>query len=168
MEINAREGFGRAPLDVWNMQCDDEEDSQDRVVAAHAEADALFAVPRCAGDTVPLWMREPGDVPAEEYAGFYRTLTHGNANYLCMKHLHEDDQLKFRALLFVPGQYVPQYSEVKSDRTFVLGSGGGLSPKWLNFVVGVVDFEDLPPSITRKALLTRMTVRVIRRWLTDK
>jgi len=123
----------------------------------------------------PLWMRKSEDVTSEEYASFYRSLSMDWEDPNAVKHFSVKGQLEFRALLFVPrcAPGVPSELLLKRNnikvyecREFHMDECGGLMPKWLNFVQGVLDFEDVSlfNSLLSPCSGARFCVRSGRLW----
>ena len=117
-----------------------------------------------------LWQRKPSEVTSEQYEEFYRHLAHDWEAPLGWRHFHIEGTQMFTGLLFIPRRapwdlFDPNASygvRLHVQRVLVMEHADELVPRWLRFLRGVVDSEDLPLNVSREILQDSKTVKVIR------
>lgn len=122
-----------------------------------------------------LWRRGKSEISAQDYAGFYRHLGHMWDEPWATIHWRAEGTLEFSALLFIPSSkpFMPVEEAHESKvrlhvkRMFITDEAK-LLPKWLSFVVGVVDTEDLPLNVSREILQTTPVLDKIRKALVNR
>lgn len=126
-----------------------------------------------------LWRKNPSEVTAEDYKNFYQQLTLDFEEPLATIHFTSDSPVNVRALLFIPAHHDKNLLALRKEPGLLLYSHNvliqeyctDLLPRWLSFVDGVVDSEDLPLNVSRetvqnnrvmKQLATTIRGRVLR------
>lgn len=122
-----------------------------------------------------LWRRSAKELTKEQYEGFYKHLTHDWEGPLAYRHFQVEGTQMFYALLFLPKR--PPFDLFDADakhgvrlhvrRIFVADNCSDLVPRYLRFMRGVVDSEDLPLNVSREMLQDSSAVRVIKKQLTN-
>jgi molecular chaperone HtpG len=116
-----------------------------------------------------LWRRSPSAITGEDYKQFYQQLTMDFEEQLATVHLSSDAPIHMRAILFVPAKREKSILSLRKEPGIKLYSHNvliqeyclDLLPKWLDFVDGVVDSEDLPLNVSRETIQnTRMMQRL--------
>jgi molecular chaperone HtpG len=118
-----------------------------------------------------LWQRKPSDVTDEQYEEFYKHLGHDFEGPLLRRHFHVEGTQEFTGLLFVPKRppfdlFSPEERHgvrLHVKRVFIMDDCKELLPRWLRFVRGVVDSEDLPLNVSREILQDSKLVRAIKK-----
>jgi molecular chaperone HtpG len=122
-----------------------------------------------------LWRRPQKELTREQYVGFYKHLSHDWEEPLAYRHFQVEGTQMFYALLFLPKRPPFDLYDAESKhgvrlhvrRVFVMDDCSDLVPRYLRFVRGVVDSEDLPLNVSREMLQDSSAVRVIKKQLTN-
>ena len=123
-----------------------------------------------------LWKRAKKDVKPEEYAEFYKHLTHDWDEPFETIPFSGEGQVEFKALLFIPKKatmdlFMPQQKRGLSlyvRNVFIGDDIEMLLPSWLRFVKGVVDSADLPLNVSREMLQDDAVIAKIKSAVTAK
>eukprot|EP00898_Chlorokybus_atmophyticus_P007043 jgi/Chlat1/733/Chrsp104S00021 len=129
-------------------------------------------------DSKPIWLRMPKEVTKDEYAGFFKTTFHEFVDPLAQTHFSAEGEIEFKSILFVPGMAPFENQDMlgKSKniklfvkRVFISDEfDENLMPRYLSFVKGVVDSNDLPLNVSREILQESRVVRIMKRRLLRK
>jgi len=178
--------FVSFPIKVWTSKTSYEQVPDDEAEpAAEGEPPKMKTVPMTSQEyetqnkMQPIWMRAPSKVTAEQYEEFYRTTFKAYDKPLTLSHFSLEGQVEFRALLYVPGQLPFELGSNMFDeatgnmrlyvkRVFINDKFTELCPRWLKFVKGVVDSEDLPLNVGLEILQKSSVLRVVSRRIVKK
>ncbi|CAA2981117.1 Hypothetical predicted protein [Olea europaea subsp. europaea] len=130
-------------------------------------------------ETQPIWLRNPKEVTTEEYNEFYKKTFNEYLEPLASSHFTTEGEVEFRSVLYVPsiaptGKDDIVNTKTKNIRLYVKrvfisdDFDGELFPRYLSFIKGVVDSNDLPLNISREILQESRIVRIMRKRLVRK
>merc|ERR1712139_313261 len=110
--------------------------------------------------------------------GFYKAISEDYLDPLAYTHFNAEGEIEFKSILFLPKKapfdmmdnYWTKRSEVKLyvRRVLVAEKFEELLPRYLNFVRGVVDSDDLPLNVSREQLQQNKIMKVISKKLVRK
>lgn len=117
-----------------------------------------------------LWMRNRNDISEEEYQEFYKHVSHDFEEPLTYVHNRVEGTNEYTSLLFIPKRAPfdlwdrDQKHGVKLfvRRVFIMDEAEKLMPRYLRFVKGVVDADDLPLNVSREILQHNRKIDTIR------
>lgn len=120
-----------------------------------------------------LWRKTPSEVTADEYKQFYQQFTMDFEESQRVIHFSSDAPLHIRALLFVPGSRERGVLNLRKEPGLQLYSHNiliqeynqDILPRWLSFVDGVVDSEDLPLNVSRETIQNTRLIRQLGRTI---
>ena len=125
-----------------------------------------------------IWSRDASDVDDEEYRSFYKTLSKDTADPTTWIHFKAEGEVEFKSILFVPGQvpfdmYDSYHTKSAQLRLYVrkvliTDEFEDLVPRYLNFLRGVVDSDDLPLNVSRETLQQHKVLKVMGKKLVRK
>ncbi len=117
-----------------------------------------------------LWMRNKSEIKEEEYQEFYKHIGHDFEAPLAWSHNRVEGSNEYTSLLFIPARAPfdlwdrDQKHGVKLyvRRVFIMDEADKLMPRYLRFVKGVVDSNDLPLNVSREILQHNKKIDTIR------
>jgi heat shock protein beta len=126
-----------------------------------------------------IWTREKEEITDDEYQSFFQVLTkEEDKNATTWSHFKAEGKINFKALLYLPRDYPfeMQYGQLGAPegamrlyiRKVLIGDDMDLFPKWLGFIRGVVDSDDLPLNVNRETLQDDKILQVIKKKLMRK
>jgi molecular chaperone HtpG len=123
-----------------------------------------------------LWRRAKSEITDEQYTEFYRHTAHAFDAPFTRVHFSVEGVLAYTGLLFIPSMapfdlYDPQRRhgvKLYVKRVFITDQLDELVPRYLRFVTGVVDSEDLQLNVSRETLQKDIVVTKIRQAITRR
>lgn len=117
-----------------------------------------------------LWVRPKKELSDEDYQEFYPHVAHDPNPPLAWTHHRVEGRNEYSLLLYLPSKAPfdltdpnPQHGvKLYVQRVFILDEPDKLMPRYLRFVRGIVDSNDLPLNISRELLQNNRTLDTIR------
>ena len=174
------------PIELWNEKVQyDQVPDESAPPPAEGEKPKMKSVPRSVFEwevmnkMKPIWLRNPDVVNSSEYEEFYKTTFKAFDQPLTTTHFKVEGQIEFRALMFIPSTMPFELTRdmfaeggramrLYVKRVFINDKFEDLIPRWLTFVRGVVDSEDLPLNVGREILQKSRTLKIIRKRVVRK
>lgn len=133
----------------------------------------IYVGTKRANQQTSLWRKNASEVSADDYKHFYQQLTLDFQEPLATIHFSSDAPVNVRALLFIPAQREKNILAARKEPGLLLYSHNvliqeyatDLLPKWLGFVDGVVDSEDLPLNVSRETVQNNRVMRQLAQTL---
>lgn len=128
-------------------------------------------------DVPPVWFRPIGTVSEHDYSYYYKSTTGDFHEPLYWSHFKVEGAVDFTSLLYIPS--VADREDFSEDynlkniklfvrRVFISDDFRNLLPRYLNFVKGIIDSDDLPLNVSREQLQESRILLIIRRKLIRK
>ncbi len=117
-----------------------------------------------------LWLRPRKEITEDEYKSFYKHLTHDFEDPLLWSHNRVEGKFEYTSLLYIPARAAfdlwdrEHMHGVKLyvQRVFIMDDAEQLLPRYLRFVRGLIDSNDLPLNISREILQHNKVIDSIR------
>jgi len=123
-----------------------------------------------------LWQRSASEVTEEQYQELYKHLTSDWEPAMAHTHFRVEGTQMFTGLLYLPTRpphdlFNPEMTHgmrLFVKRVFIMDNADALMPRWLRFIRGVVDSDDLPLNVSRELLQDSRIVATMRKQLVKK
>ncbi|XP_064151558.1 heat shock protein 75 kDa, mitochondrial isoform X1 [Loxodonta africana] len=118
-----------------------------------------------------IWTMDTKDVGESQHEEFYRYVTKAYDRPRYTLHYRTDAPLNIRSIFYVP-EMKPSMFDVSQElgssialysrKVLIQTKAADILPKWLRFVRGVVDSEDIPLNLSRELLQESALIRKLR------
>jgi len=128
-------------------------------------------------NNVAIWSRDSSEITDEEYKNFYTSLTKDSTEASSWIHFKAEGEVEFRGILYVPSDPLGLYDDYANKqagvrlyvrKVLIQEDFDELLPKYLNFLKGVVDSDDLPLNVSRETLQQHKILKVMGKKLVRK
>jgi molecular chaperone HtpG len=117
-----------------------------------------------------MWKRPKSELKKEDYNDFYRSITHDTEEPLHSIHTQAEGKIEYTTLFFIPKKapidlYWADFQpgvKLYIKRVFITDDEKELLPRYLRFIRGIIDSEDLPLNISREMLQKNSILTKIR------
>jgi len=159
--------------DLEVSESEGEEEAEDESVAKKVEKWDWHRV----NSNVAIWSRDKDEVTDEEYNNFYKSISKDTEDARTWIHFKAEGEVEFKSLLFVPSAARGLYEDYQNRKAgirlyvrkvLIQDDFEDLLPKYLNFVKGVVDSDDLPLNVSRETLQQHKILKVMAKKLVRK
>lgn len=126
----------------------------------------------------PIWTRKPSDIEEDEYKKFFKAITKESEDPMRYTHFNAEGEVEFKSILFIPGkapfnlfdhtQHSMTNLRLYVRQVFITDEFKDLLPRYLNFIRGVVDSDDLSLNVSREHLQENRILKIIKKKLIRK
>ena len=117
-----------------------------------------------------LWTLSKNEISDEEYKEFYKQISHDYQDPLTWSHNKVEGKLEYISLLYIPSKApfdlwdrdAKHGLKLYVKRVFVMEDAEQLMPRYLRFIRGIIDTNDLPLNVSREILQGSKTIDSIR------
>lgn len=121
-------------------------------------------------EATAMWQRSKQELSDDDYKAFYKHVSHDFGDPLTWVHSKVEGKLEYTTLFYVP-EHAPfdlwdrdgaHGVKLYVQRVFITDDAEELMPRYLRFVRGVVDTNDLPLNVSRELLQHNKTLESVR------
>merc|ERR1711871_1258247 len=160
------------------VEVEDEDEDEDDEEAEPPKTETITTYDwHRVNSNVAIWARDKDDVTEEEYQSFFRAISKSSGDSMSHIHFKAEGEVEFKSILYVSdsadGLYEDYHNRKAGIRLYVRkvliqDDFEDLLPRYLNFIRGVVDSDDLPLNVSRETLQQHKVLRVMAKKLVRK
>ncbi len=123
-----------------------------------------------------LWALPKSEIEESAYQEFYKHIAHDFENPLVWAHNKVEGRLEYTTLLYIPARapfdlYQPNRTrglKLYVKRVFIIDDAEQFLPRYLRFIRGVIDSNDLPLNVSREILQSNRVVDAMRGYIVKR
>jgi len=155
--------------------------SEDRIKSLVSQYSNFLAFPVNLGkekinQPEALWRKSRKDITEDDYKSFYKEITHDFMDPIHWEHLKSEAPVQFDSIIYfpemapieTPGSASEHGLKLYAKRVFIQDNCKPLLPRFLRFVKGLVDSEDIPLNVSRETIQDDATITKINKIITKK
>jgi molecular chaperone HtpG len=117
-----------------------------------------------------LWTLAKSEISDEDYKEFYKTIAHDYQDPMSWSHNKVEGKTEYTSLLYIPSKAPFDLWDrdrmhglkLYVKRVFIMEDAEQLMPRYLRFIRGIIDTNDLPLNVSREILQGSKTIDSIR------
>jgi heat shock protein beta len=126
---------------------------------------------------VAIWSRDKDEITEDEYKAFYKSIAGDGTGSSHWIHFKAEGEVEFKSILFIPDDAKDLYNDYNTRqagirlyvrKVLIQDDFDDLLPRYLNFLRGVVDSDDLPLNVSRETLQQHKILKVMGKKLVRK
>merc|ERR1712232_489633 len=126
-----------------------------------------------------IWARDKDSITDEEYQEFWKVVSKGDrGDAEEWTHFNAEGNINFKSILYVPSEVPFELQQGQLEqmspglrlyvRKVLISDDFDLMPRYLSFIKGVVDSDDLPLNVNRETLQESKIIKIIKKKLVRK
>jgi heat shock protein beta len=126
---------------------------------------------------VAIWSRDRSEITDDEYQKFYKVISKDTTDASRWIHFKAEGEVEFKSILYIPSEALNLYDEYNNRKpgirlyvrkVLIQEDFEDLLPRYLNFIRGVVDSDDLPLNVSRETLQQHKLLKIMGKKLVRK
>ncbi|XP_017789108.1 PREDICTED: heat shock protein 75 kDa, mitochondrial isoform X2 [Habropoda laboriosa] len=182
-KISTAEGVQPGTKIVIHLKVDSREFSDDdtvnRLITKYSNfiSSPIYVNGKRVNTIQPLWMLDQKDITPQQHSEFYKYIGNCFDSPRFTLHYTTDVPINIRALLYFPEERPALFDMSRGDgssvslysrKILIKSKAENILPKWLRFLKGVVDSEDIPLNLSRELLQNSTLIGKLRDVLTTR
>ncbi|KJP87744.1 hypothetical protein AK88_02639 [Plasmodium fragile] len=177
--------FIKFPIEIWSEKIDYERVPDDSVSLKDGDKMKMKTITKRYHEwekinvQLPIWKQDEKQLTENDYYSFYKNTFKAYDDPLAYVHFNVEGQISFNSILYIPGSLPWELSKNMFDeesrgirlyvkRVFINDKFSESIPRWLTFLRGIVDSENLPLNVGREILQKSKMLSIINKRIVLK
>ncbi|CRG94634.1 heat shock protein 90, putative [Plasmodium gallinaceum] len=177
--------FIKFPIEIWSEKIDYERVPDDSVSLKDGDKMKMKTITKRYHEwekinvQLPIWKQDERKLTENDYYSFYKNTFKAYDDPLAYVHFNVEGQISFNSILYIPGSLPWELTKNMFDeesrgirlyvkRVFINDKFSESIPRWLTFLRGIVDSENLPLNVGREILQKSKMLSIINKRIVLK